>query len=310
MPQIALYMVTLAIITIPLILFAVLIVTGGDALHLGPITIPTLTFGRHQDTTLLGSGDFLNKASIYAGKAFHLLFFGDDTFRWNTFYLFGQFYNIIAIPFIIIAAVYLKKDKEQRNIFDRLFLLWLITSLPVLILVEANVNHWNVLWFPLIYFAARGIYFCTRKRVWLRYVSVGIALLLFLAFGRKYVSFFSKPDTAYISGFWYGYKEYLDFAKTKNFERIYFSEIYPFALFNNPVNPYEYNEIKIERADDGYDFERVSGYENYSFYIPQNIEPLPNTAYLIRNDKFDFSKIEHEKFHIERGITYTLLWNE
>ncbi len=156
--EIGLYSLELLILVFPLILFAFLILTNGEQFRLG-LTITTLEENRHNSTTLFGEGDFLPQIVMYLKKIFNLLILGDDTYRWNTFYLFGQFYNILLIPPILIFSFYLLRKRKYHNISDSLFILWLMASVPIVFLVEPNVNHWNVLWFPLIYFTGRGIVF-------------------------------------------------------------------------------------------------------------------------------------------------------
>lgn len=306
--DIAIYIIELLVLTLPLILFAIVLVTKGEQFQLGPITITSLDSGRHDETTVLGSATPLVLFIKYMKKGLHILIFGDDFFRWNSFFLFGQFYNIISIPFALVAFYILRK-KAQRNLFDNIFAIWLVATLPIILLVEPNVNHWNMLWFPLIYFTARGIHFCATKIKFGRALSLAVMIILFAAFSRKYITFYSKVDSTYMTCFLGEIDEYIEFTKAKELDRIYFNELYPFALFYDPVSPYLFNATK--KTKDGSDaFDTVAGYCNYRFSRPEVIEPAPKTAYILRSSTFSILDIELSKFHIKKGEAFVLLWTD
>jgi hypothetical protein len=308
--EIVFYLIELLIIVAPLLLFVFLIVTEGQPLQIGSVTIPTLDKSRHSATTLIGEGGGALFVE-YMKAGFKLLIFGDDTYRWNSFYLFGQFYNIVAIPFILISFFFLRK-KGRHNIFDTVFIFWLIASIPIILLVEPNTNHWNMLWFPLIYFVARGIYLCVEKfgKKWVGYSAIAGILLLFIVFSNKYISFYKKVDTTHSIGFLGEFDKYIDFVKNKDFENIYFSEVYALALFYDPVNPYVFSATKTEDEEKRGTFNKVVCYNNYKFYMPELIEPTPKTAYIFRNSLFWEKEIDLTKFHVEKGEAFTLIWND
>lgn len=311
--EIGLYSLELLILVFPLILFAFLILTNGEQFRLG-LTITTLEENRHNSTTLFGEGDFLPQIVMYLKKIFNLLILGDDTYRWNTFYLFGQFYNILLIPPILIFSFYLLRKRKYHNISDSLFILWLMASVPIVFLVEPNVNHWNVLWFPLIYFTGRGgLYFCAEKYYYVKYLIIGGLILLFVMFSRKYITFFGHVDTSELSGFVGEYEGgFISFAKTKEFDRIYFDGSYPMVLFYNPVSPYIVASTKKKRLDSYNIFNSVEGYDKFRFYLPSdNIEPTPpKTAYILRNYRLKYSNIDVDKYNIDKGEVFFIIWNE
>ena len=49
-------------------------------------------------------------------------------------------------------------------------------------------------------------------------------------------------------------------------------------------------------------------YCNNNFYLPNEILPIPRTAYVIPNHDLDNYVIEYDKFNVDRGLQYTLLW--
>jgi hypothetical protein len=177
----------------------------------------------------------------------------------------------------------------------------LIASFPVILFVDPYVSHWNVIWFPLIYFAARGIYVCVVKKNWMKAVSIGMIVIVFLGFARKYITFFGRAETYKYpyTGFLYGYDQCIDFVKEKHFNKIYSRQAYPHALFCAPIDVYEYNRTKTDHT-----------FANYDSTLPDSIIALPHTAYIITNFEYDFDKIDMRKFHVERYGSFTLLWND
>ncbi|WP_280647180.1 MULTISPECIES: hypothetical protein [unclassified Dysgonomonas] len=309
--KIALCLSTLMIILFPLILFAIQIVTEGEQYQIGPVTITSLNESRHESETILGASNFLPFLYSTVKSGIYLLVMGDDrgdVGRISSFYLFGIFYNIIASPFILYSFYYLYRKKAERNIFDSIMGIWLLATIPIMLLVYPNVYHWNLLWFPLIYFSARGIFFVIRNRKYLIYIAFAAILCLTVVFGKKYVTFHSTPNQGF-PGFLSGYKDLLLLAKSKNPDHIYFNWPHSLVLFYDPISPYLYQETRI-LGKENKAFEQIAGFSNYRLYLPEDIAPTPRTAYLIYNPHLNAYEIDYSKFNVERGESFTLLWTD
>lgn len=303
--QIAICIITMAILAFPLILFAVNLVSGGEEYQIGALTITQLKESRHAETTLLIGGN----VSLFAWEAFRLMILGDDKLVWNGFRYIGQFYNLLGLPFFIIAFIRLIKGRNF-NLFDSLFALWLLASVPVILMVGPNANHWNVLWFPIIYFVARGLVFCIEKVKWAQVASVSVICVLTVIFIIKYISFFNEKNPVN-NWFAKGIEQYIQFVEHKNFDRVYFSDnvIHVIPLFYAPVSPYDFDKTK-EVKDMDMSIEHMKRYSNNYFYLPDEIIPASKTAYIVRNNELEKYTIEYNQFHIERGDHYTLLWTD
>ncbi|NDV79815.1 hypothetical protein [Dysgonomonas sp. 511] len=305
----SLYCIALLIVLLlPLVLFAYSTVSEGEQYQLGPITITALDRSRHEETTIIGLPGAIYLFIKNMRWAFDILTTGFDAARWNSFPFFGQFYNVIFMPFILWAIFCLRK-KNARNLFDNIFFIWLFSTLPILLLVTPNVNHWNMVWLPVIYFAARGIYFVIQQISWSKYpVIIGI-LVLFGAFAKEYIAYNTRSNpTPYPWGFVTGYEELLDFAKTKQLDSIIFDTHYPRILFHEPIDPYFYNSVKIEADKNGYKENR--GYLNYRVYKPDSIVPLAKTGYIISKWELEKYEIDTTLFQKKQGDGFTLYWND
>ncbi|WP_156032785.1 glycosyltransferase family 39 protein [Prevotella sp. 10(H)] len=305
---IALCLTTMGILLFPLILFAIQLFTGGEQYSLGPLTITALSSARHDSTVLPYGGGIWNSLYYQLLNAIHLLVTGDDTYRRNTFYLIGQFYNLLGIPFIIIAIVYLIKRKGERNIFDALFALCLIASLPTMFIVDPSVHHWNVIWFPLIYFVARGIFISTRKAVWRRYTFFAVITCLSFGFGWKYITFFTAKDTPYPSEFRVDLDEAITAAKEKGCEKICMYQAFAHTLFYDPVDPHIFDATKKMKTLKG-GIEVAISYAGYELELPEEIIPVHGKVYIIKTSDLGNYRIDFNKFHTQDVSLYTLLWS-
>jgi len=291
------------LILIPLILFAFLLFSDGEQFQLGPITITELKAGRHHTTTLLGTDQPFLAILSYGKMAARLLFLGDDLLKWNSIRYWGQFYNLLAIPFIIYCFYNYIKRKNFTSI-DSIFIIWLISVLPILVLVEPNVNHWNLLWFPLTYFLAKSIYLFVvkypRKKI-ITYIAIG---LLGVSFCIKYFTTYSQNQS---SGFTTGVEEIVSYTSRMDLEKIYYPNhiVYAVTLFYEPINPEQYNKIKKRTGSSAIEY---YDYGKYIFHTPSDIIPEPKTAYVISNN--DLDNINTTDFEIYRGKYYTVLWTE
>jgi len=301
--------VILLIVSLPLILFALNLAFKGEQYQLGAITITALKGTRSEATTLIGSHDLSYTLIRYLKSGVRLLVFGEDYLRCNSFFFYGQFYNILGLPFVVVSLFFIYK-RRSYDVLDIVFLLWLISCIPLCIFVDPNVNHWNMIWFPLIYFCGKGLFYCAEKMNRRKYLLVVVVILLFSAFSVKYFSFFREKGRPYHdTNFLSGYEELLDFTKAKPLKEIFINESHSFILFNDPVNPYVYAKTKQLRTGDP-NLSIPISYSKYYLYLPHKITPVPGTAYIVRDDKLNEHKIDIDMFNVRKGSGYTLFWNE
>ena len=300
----------MGILLIPLILFAFNnMVFEGETYSIGPLTITLLDKGRHASTTIFGSENLAYDIKASIKKAVFLVFWGTDSHPWNSLRLWGQFYNLLGLPFVIYSFYRYKKYK-QTDILDTLFLIWIISCIPVTLFVEPNVNHWNLLWFPLIYFCAKGIYlFITKfqKKV----ISIGICILFILSFScflYEYATFYhpKKENIAWLvsPGFEQHVEDPIKFVQEIDVDKVYFSRIFPTGafpiLFYHPINPYLLNKAESDEET------KPGRYYAQSVISIDSISPKPKTAYIISNGEVD--KVNLKDFNVKKFSRFSVLF--
>lgn len=287
------------VLILPLLLFAIVLLTGGDQCQIGGITITQLETGRHNQTTLLGASDKLETIFAYLGNSFRLFFWGIDNEKINSFYPYGVFYNLVSLPILGLGIFYAIKEKSYLSI---IFFLVLISSVPIILLVEPSIWHWNVLWFPLIYFIGYGLFkLCTTKLIHITIFSV--YLLLFVNF--VYIYFNNKGFVPFYS---HNYAGELKFAQSLDVDTIYYpgNMTQAEALFYSPIDPHSFVKTRV---DHGWPIKVTRSYANVVIGLPSNVEPYSRTAYVILTK--DLEHIDSSKFKIRRGkYYYSVIWND
>lgn len=117
---------------------------------------------------------------------------------------FGPMYYI-SIPFMLLGIVsYRKELSQERDVLlkARRTALWYFFLMGVwvgLVTHEVNVNRINIIFFPMIFFCARGILAAVRKSRSLRYVTVVAYALCFALFLVSYFTDFSDRIQIYFN---------------------------------------------------------------------------------------------------------------
>lgn len=291
------------ILATPLLLFAYQLISGDEQYSIGSITITQLATGRHESTTFLTADDPLSVFWSFIKKGMKLLITGNDKLQWNSIPLWGQFYNLLGLPFIIYTFFYFAKSKKLC-ILDSIFLIWLITTLPMMIMVDPNVNHWNLLWFPLLYFMARGIALIAGKRMIYSVFIYTFFFCLFIGFCFKYFTYYNTYEWR---GFVRGQEEPVKFAYTLDVDSIYHPDFFIQAhiLFYHPINPYIYSATRDMSDPRG---SQVARFGKNRFYAPKEINIQSRTAYIIPNRLL--GSFNSEGVHVQRYSIYSVVWKE
>lgn len=286
------------LILLPLILFAFTLFFKLEQFTIGPVTITQLSDGRHNDTTLFGSGRFIQQFLLYLKYAYKVVVLGIDNLNVSSLPVSGIFYNIISLPFLILGIY---KGYKEKSVVNDIFLIWLISCLPILLIVEPTINHWNLLWFPVIYFTGYGIFkFIEIGQT--NFVIVGsIYSISFLLFLRNYFDReVYKPFNSYT------FEKEIKFTKDHHFNKIFYPKdfTHSYTLFYTPVSPYIFAKTFVS---DGHMLSTGLSYANISFGLP-DIQPISKTAYVISNQQLP--SIDLNLFRIQKGEYYSVLWND
>lgn len=291
------------LLVFPLLLFAIGIFSeNSEQYQIGVFTITKLTVSRHEETSILGANNVLNAFIRYIKDAVRLLIMGFDTNPNNGFFPYGVFYNLISMPFLIIGLRNIKKSSFKTiNLF---FSIILIGSIPILLLVLPAVIHWNILWFPFIYFTGYGFYLTLKTNITLQRIFAYIYIIFFFCFLNGYIKseWLNKiKNTSLIKN------EFL-FSQNLNLEKIYAPSdmLYVYFLFYKPIDPDIFNNTRVNTGTDMLTF--VNSYDNIVIGYPDGIQPLSKTGYLIPTDYLP--QIDLSQYKIHKGNYYSVIWND
>ena len=244
LPDIHLFisLLILAVMATPLLLF-VLVNTDHLVEIVTPlISVPRLTVFRSGEVALTPSVMIQNLLTM-----FKLLFITqDDNLGVNAVPKYGLYYftGPIFIVIGIIVSVYkiVKSIKAKRDFLslNTIFIIWFIWCLLHGCLVESDITRINVIYIPLTYLIAEGIYSLIKSSgkitansnnpiAMVSFIIVLVYITLFARFELTYMSKAYNEDN--VSHFDYGLSDCLDIAHSNNYEKIYVNLLYPMILF-------------------------------------------------------------------------------
>lgn len=303
----------MAVIVFPLILFALNVFGGGEQYHLGPFTITQLSENRLSETSIINNQDL----GVYLSNGIHgagrLLVIGADGIITNGIRYWGQYYNPIGILFILFCF-WTMICRRSVSVIDQIFIIWLLANIPVIIFITPNINHWNLLWYPLIYFCARGIYEFLDK---FRKMVIPVILIftcMFCYFLYEYFDYYhpkNKDKLWNFPAFTPGMEDPVRFVEKHNFRQVYVSDTKkfstpatdaPIVLFYHPIDPH--GIVRVEQNGKSV----LISADNYYFGIPNDMTPSPDKAYII--SKYKIEDFNTTDYNVEKFQWYVVLWND
>ena len=201
-----------------------------EEIRLPFLSVPKLLYMRSGEISL-------SNIPENAKKLFSIWLYQSDGMIWNgsTFgqtYRFSELFQLIGI-FVCLAG-YAKSIRSGRFTGETLLLIQLLAALLLGLLIKVSVNRVNILFIPLVSFAAWGIGFLaerTDRRV--LFVFVLVYLCAFTAFELDYFNDY-RDQISYV--FHDGTDEALD-AALKQDGTVYVSNdvLYPVILFYSRI---------------------------------------------------------------------------
>lgn len=168
--------VILALLAAPLLLFLAVNMGYMAEIHTPFFSVPKLLYFRSGEMSLQAIPENLQ-------NLLHILVTQSDGLPWNTAGKFGLLYPI-TLPFSLLGLV-ICLSKSQKKPENVLVFANLLAALLLGLLIKVNVNRVNILFFPLILLAARGLdWLCGR---WKPLLGAVLAVyLLFFSFFEAY----------------------------------------------------------------------------------------------------------------------------
>lgn len=227
--------VILALFALPLLLFLAVNFGYIEEIRLSFLSIPKLLYMRSGEISV-------NNIPENCKNLFSILIQQYDGLIWNST-LFGQTYRTSEVFQLIgifaCLAKYINSFRKHTFAAETLLLIQLFAALLLGLLINVNVNRINILFIPLVFLGAYGIYFISERTDFrVLYVFTIIYLCLFAGFELYFFTDYSD-DIACV--FYEGTEDALEEALSRD-GTVYISDdiLYPVVLFysRTPVNEF------------------------------------------------------------------------
>ena len=169
---------------------------GGKTIETPLFTIPFFPDSVRSQDILFFAEDKWEQFGINVKAMMSVLMEG-DTLPWNTIEGYGTIYTcfLLFVPVGIYYAVYrIRKEEDivKKTGFLCLLFFFGIGILAGVLTASVNVNRINIIMYPLILFAAMGIYYVFESRKKLTLVLVPVYLVLGILFLHQYFTDYAE----------------------------------------------------------------------------------------------------------------------
>lgn len=294
-------------ISLPVILYVIINTFNLEEIKLLFITIPKLPVNRYEEQTSLFSGNlFVNLFSNF-WAALKLFILQDDNLIWNSIPGFGMYY-IISDIFVIVGIIFSFKKSKAKFEYEYIINIWFISAfLLALVFYEPNINRLNILIFPMIYYAIKGLYLVVNiQNIILNVLLILVYFVNFVCFEIAYVN--SKEEEYWT--FTNNVQDVIEYVDSLDVEKMYFQyaikEPYIYVLFYSKYNTKDYIDTVQKKNENG-SFENINAFGKYNFYLPETFEN-DNCVYVVSKDN-NF-EIDYDNFEIREFEKFLVLENK
>jgi hypothetical protein len=240
--------------------------THAESFRLAGIGIPRMaTVARYKVTSSLFGRHALEHCWGNLKNLGSLLYKQDDGLVWNAFgghgILFRSGVLLALVGLLVELAGWRRKHLPQPRV---LMLMWLATGIALGTVEDANINRVNLLWLPLVYYAAVGLRWAARRRM----VGVGLVAAHLLFFASFVSEYFGRYTGTTAGAFYPSYGQAIRKATASVDGRICVTNgpvfSYAFVLFYDRTDPREFAKTVVYDGDDG-EFQGVRSFGRYTF---------------------------------------------
>ena len=288
------------ITALPIFLFIVINHFKMNSVDAVLFSIPKLTGPtRFSTSSSLFSSDFLVTSYNNFIDLIKIIYTQSDGLIWNSIPEYGIVY-LFSLPFLIIGLVKLVSENVFSRSFQKsfVFLAWIIVSFLSGILMHPNINRINILFIPLVYLTAVGIYYVLKIN---RFFIVPIIILYLVAFSMFSFNYFTIYPEKTEQNFYGSFGEAINYASQNPDARIYVTNKvnmpYVYVLFYQKIDPDIFRD-SVKYYNPGSEFQLVKSFGRYYFGI-KDINISENSVYVLHNseeDMFDKNSFDIKKF--------------
>jgi hypothetical protein len=242
----------------------------------------------------------------------------DDGLIWNSMPGYGFVYKI-SFPFallgIIINLIIVIRNKFKKFYGQFFILVWLFLSIILGLLIDVNVNRINVLFLPLIFFAASGIiYFCFfikfhfLKGKLSKFMLPSVIIIYFLFFISFSCAYFKTYSEKIGPSFFESFGGAINYAVEIDNQPICVTNqvnmSYIFVLFYRQIDPNIFVKT-VKYMNPGGEYQWVLSFDRYNFGIENCIKSSKRMVYIFHNSEED-EYFSPNKYLITRFKNYSV----
>ncbi len=285
------------------------------------VTMPFFPNSMRSNDILFFSTDIIKQFVANFNSFFNIAFLQRSDFIWNSIPEYATLY-ICSLPLIIFGMVMLfmkifkktEKNAENKLRKNGMFLVvsFFVAALACgLITNNVNINRINVVFYPLIFFAAYGIYELFRR---IRFSLVIILVIFSVLFGSFTTAYFA-PNEEFSRSFYSGFGKALDYVQEMNYDRIYVTQNTQYETSTNVSEImtmfFLFSDAKYSQGQkvliDKQGKQLLPYVERYNYvqFSAIQIDPNEKAVYIINNSELGF--FNQSKFEIKTFDYYSAI---
>ena len=306
-----------------LLALPIVLTVAVNQFKLGSIETPLLSMPRlpstprYQTISTLFGGSGATGVGDNLHAFWRVLVTGNDGLIWNAIPGYGYLYRL-ALPLAVLGLVAtLARRRYWTSEVDFFFLAWLAAGVVLAAAEPININRVNVVFIPIIFFAAVGIRtiavqivpFVVGSR------SITVARVVLAAFVAYYLVSFAYFTRAYFGasyGAQIGGAFFAHFGDAVNraasattgplciTDRV--NEPYIFVLFYRKLDPHLFEQT-VQYENPGAEFQNVATFDRYTFGL-NRCDPARTEAYVADQD--EVGQIDRARFSTQQVGRYVV----
>ncbi len=266
-------------------------------------TIPRLFINRFEGNCSIFSSNFITNSINNFITSLKILIIQDENFMWGLTYWY-------SMPLFLIGAYEAIIKNRKYHITNQIMNIWFLSAILLLFMVTPGIIRINIIMIPIIYYIILGMSIILEVYKNKRWNLVVITIIIIASFIGFVYNYFSTKYTG--AEFVDGVQDVIKYVDSLENKKIYMEynikEPYIYVLFYARKNPKDFystvtyfEDVKIK------EFENVKHFNKYYFYIPENIEPKENNAYVISYETYENLNVDSENYKITYFEKYIVL---
>lgn len=297
------YLSIIGCMSLPIIAFVYINLTGGESIRFLCFTIPKLTQDRFQAVTNIFSDTFFLQSLLNIAKGLGIVLLQYDFLPWNAVPFFGTLY-LVSLPFTFIG---LFKRRKEENLLFGILKIWLIVALAMLLIISPNINRINIVFFPLIVFTIFGIREVIEAKPRLKRKIFALYGACFALFVSVYATVWNTQILE--NKFYDSYGEAIECAATVEGAQYCYvtpsvGPSYIYVLFYTEYDVRDFIDT-CEYEDPGAAFRRVDSFGRYRFYLPEKIER--GSVYLVSRSDAIYDGVDLSAYEVTYFKNYYVI---